>query len=391
MLLVICAGCGFSAVNNVTSHDMAGLDLSGVDLTAASAVDLAGADLAGVDLSVSGGGDMAAGGCSTCNCGQAALLVAIESDNGATTNAGKVLQLGLGTGGTPTTCKTLTANKTLPDDPTAIGWFPPDGVIFGSESGIILVDAVKDLQRWTYTVPGSYPPRSVFALQKDPGFVVGVGFDTQGFDDITQLHILDSKIGMKLFSWDITDANNSPIYLGTEVPVMVQSPLDPTHLMFVSNGFSAATDFPAGDVAVPYDGGAVTPTTYWSMRPTGPYLTTINVVRNAVGGLKRVAWLQHNITGTADGVYYINDDGTGPVFTGPLTCNLQQCAVPFKAVDAVPDPTAANRVITTCSSTTSNLSHVVRIDDSQTCTLLVDGTTLPTQNYPVALSIAEAR
>jgi hypothetical protein len=77
--------------------------------------------------------------------------------------------------------------------------------------------------------------------------------------------------------------------------------------------------------------------------------------------------------------------------TGPLTCNLAQCKTPFKSSDAVPDPTAANAVFATCDSPTSNLGHVVRIDDSGTCTLIVDGNQLANLTYPRKLAIAEAR
>jgi hypothetical protein len=382
--ILFLTGCGFSAVHNVTAEDMAGVDLAGADFALAPGTDLAGTS----------GQDLSTGGCNTCNCGQPALLVAVANVNGAISNGGRILQLGLGSGGAPTMCKTLTANKTLPDQPDSLGWFPPDGVIFGYDEGVILLDAVKDLQRWTFQNNVAFPTRSVFPLQKDANTqVVAAGFDTTGFDDITQLDILDAKNGTKLFSWDITDAQNSPIYLGTEVPAMVQSPLDPGHIFFIDNGFTMASDFPAGDVAVPFDNMPVAkPTVYWAMRPAGNYLTTINVVKHAAGGLIRTAWLQHvSGSSTADGVFFANDDGTGPTFTGPLTCSLAACAQPFKASDAVPDPTSTNAVITTCNSPTSNLSHVVRIDDSGTCTIVVDGNSLPNLSYPVALSIAEAR
>ena len=145
------------------------------------------------------------------------------------------------------------------------------------------------------------------------------------------------------------------------------------------------------DVAVPYDGNMVKPTVYWQQRPTGSYLKTISVAHGP-GNLYRTVWLQPSNNGSvADAIYYANDDGTGPTMTGPLACNNPMCKVPFKARNAVPDPTAANRVFATCDGTASNTGHVVRIDDNGTCEVIYDGTQLPTLTYPSRLTIAEAR
>jgi hypothetical protein len=383
--LLCSAGCGFSSVDVLHPGDLAGVSPGQPDL---AGVDFAGVDFAGVDQATPPGNNDMSGGCNACNCGQPVLLVAVESFS---SSSGRVLQLGLGSGGTPTSCKDLTAAGTLSKSPNSIGWFPPDSVIFGAPDGIVLVDAVKDLQRWTYHTTVDFPPFSVFPLQNGATSVVAVGFDTTGFNDIVEVHILDAKNGTKTVVWDVTDANG-PLHLGSEVPAMVQSPLDPSHIFFVSNGASTAEDFPAGDVAAPFDGNPVTPTVYFANRPTGNHLSTINVVRNAPGGLKRTVWLQHgNVSLGADAVFYANDDGSGPTFTGPLRCNLAQCSTPFTATDAVPDPTSANAVFATCNSADDNVKHVVRFDDGGNCTLIVDGTKLAANTNPLALAIAEAQ
>jgi len=66
------------------------------------------------------------------------------------------------------------------------------------------------------------------------------------------------------------------------------------------------------------------------------------------------------------------------------------CKQPFKTSDAAPDPSMPERVIATCDTMTSNVRNVVRLDASG-CTLLVDGSKLPTLTYPVALAVGNPR
>ena len=115
---------------------------------------------------------------------------------------------------------------------------------------------------------------------------VAIGFDTTGFNDVTEIDVIDPKNGTKTVSWDITNST-SPIFLGSEVAAMVQSPLDPSHILFVNNDDNPG--HAAEDVAAPFDGNLVKPTVYVSNIPSGDPLSSINAVRNAAGGLKRVA------------------------------------------------------------------------------------------------------
>jgi hypothetical protein len=375
--LIFLVACGFSTVdNNNINHDLAGADLAGLDFS-------------GVDFAAPPGSDMA-GGCNTCNCGQAALLVAVESVNGATSNDGRILQFSLSSTGPISKCgKDLTVNKTLEKSPQSLAWYPPDGILFGGETTLYLIDAAKDLYRWNYKTQRSDIPLAAFPLIKDGSQVVGAGFDTTNFGEMQTLQIIDPKNGMMLFSWDMTDANNSPIYLGGGIVGLTQSPLDPTHMFYMK---MFVNQMPAADIAIPYDNMMVKGTPYWPTKPSGTDLTRISVVKNAAGGLKRVAWLQHNTGNTlGDNIYYVNDDGTGPTQTGPLVCNNMACKTPFKSNDVAPDPTAANRVFATCDSPTDNLGHVVRLDDSGACDVVLDGNSLPTLTYPSRLAIAEAR
>ena len=45
----------------------------------------------------------------------------------------------------------------------------------------------------------------------------------------------------------------------------------------------------------------------------------------------------------------------------------------------------------TCNGTTSNLGHIVRIDDTGTCDVVYDGNNLPMLTYPSLLTIAPPR
>jgi hypothetical protein len=382
------AGCGFSAdsVNNI-EVDLAGVDFAGADFSLPANADLStpnGADLAGADLA---GADLAPA-CNTCNCGQPVLLMAIESVNGGTGNDGRILQFGLG-GTVPVKCgNDLQAGKKLDKSPRSLAWFPPDGILYGGETTLYLIDAVKDLFRWNYKTQSSDYPIATFPLLKDGALVVGAGFDTSGFDEVKLLHIINPKNGAMLFGWDVTDQNNSPIVLGGGIPSMAQSPVDPSHVFYLK---TIINDAPAMDVAPPYDGNMVKPTVYWQQRPTGSYLTRMNVTHGPAN-LRRTVWLQGSNNGsTDDGIYFANDDGTGPTMTGPLICHNPMCAVPFKAHDAAPDPTAANRVFATCSGSATNTGHVVRIDDNGLCEVIFDGNVLPVLTYPSRLTIAEPR
>jgi hypothetical protein len=382
LLFAMVAGCGFNAVDNLNNinPDLAGVDFAGADFSLPAGADLAlpaGADLAGVDL---------AGGCNTCNCGQPVLLMAIESVNGGTGNDGRILQFGLG-GAQPQKCgNDLQAGKTLDKSPKSLAWFPPDGILYGGENALYLIDAAKDLYRWNFKTTRSDTPIAAFPLSRNGSFVVGAGFDTTGFDEVTLLYILDPKNGMQLFMWDVTDQTNSPIFLGSSIPAMTKSPLDAERIFYVK---TIINDAPAMDVAVPYDNMMVKPSPYWQQRPTGNYLSTMETY---AGTVKRIVWVQpSNNSMTADGIYFANDDGTGPTMTGPLMCNNPMCAVPFKTHGAAPDPTADNRVFATCMSPTSNLGHVVRIDDGGNCDVIYDGNNLPMLTYPSLLTIAPPR
>ena len=384
--LLSAACCGFSHVNNDGGGG------GGADLAGGGDV----GDMGGGGGGGGGGGTGGAGGgggaqsCTGggCGCGAPVLIVAVQSSNGAITNDGRVLQLAVPATGPATECgPQLTAAKSLSKEPTAVGWVPPDGVLYGSTESVLYLDGVHDQIRSTYrpTQSGDVP-RALFSLARTGApDVIAVGYDTTGYGDITVLAMVDPKDGSQLKWWDVTN-NSAPIQLGSSVAAMARDPFDASRIAYVDNGINA---HPTTQVAIPWDGMTVTPAVWYATRPPGNYPSTLNTLDGAV---KRAAWAQTSSSTTAgDVIYEIDDDGTGPQLFGPLTCSVDTlCRQPFKTSDAAPDPSGAHRVIATCDTATTNQRNVVRIDASG-CTLLVDGSKLPTLTYPEALAVGNAR
>jgi hypothetical protein len=328
---------------------------------------------------------MCSGGC---GCGAPVLLVAVQSVDGSQQNDGRVLQLTVPPTGAAVACgPTLNAAHSLSKSPTAVGWVPPDGVLYGSTESTLYLDGTHDQIRTTYrpTQVGDIP-RALFTLTR-AGMpdVIAVGLDTTGDGDISVLKMVDPKDGSELKSWDITNTA-MPIHLGSDVAGMARDPFDSSRVAYIDNGI---TPHPVMQSAIPWDGNTVQSTVWYATRPPGSYPSTLNTLD---GALKRAVWAQTTTsTTTADVIYEIDDDGTGPTLYGPLTCSVDTlCKQPFKTSDAAPDPSMPQRVLATCDTATSNQRNVVRIDASG-CTLLVDGSKLPTLTYPEALAVGNAR
>jgi hypothetical protein len=383
--LLLTACCGFNHVGNDGGGDgdMAGLadgDMAGGGGT--------GGGGGGGTGGAGGGGGSSSCSSGGCGCGAPVLLVAVQSVNGGTGNDGRVLQLAVPPTGPATACgPQLTASGALSKSPTAVGWVPPDGVLFGSTESVLFLDGVHDQVRATYrpTQTGDFP-RALFTLTR-AGMpdVIAVGYDTTGDGEISVLAMVDPKDGAQLKWWDVT-ASGGPIWLGSSVAAMARDPFDSSRIAYVDNGIQA---HPAVQTPIPWDGMAVKPVVWYATRPPGNYPSTLNTLDGAV---KRAVWAQTTTSSTtADVIYEIDDDGTGPQLFGPLNCTVDTlCKQPFRTSDAAPDPTAAHRVLATCDSPTTNVRHVVRID-SAGCTQLVDGSTLPTLTYPIALAVGNAR
>jgi len=340
-----------------------------------------------------GGGSGGAGGgggtsmCTGCGCDAPVLLVAVQSVDGSQSNDGRVLQLSVPASGPAVACgPTLNAAHSLSKSPTAVGWVPPDGVLYGSSESTLFLDGTHDQIRTTYrpTQAGDVP-RALFTLTRAgmPDVIV-VGLDTDGFGDVTALKMVDPKNGSELKSWDVT-STQAPIHLGSSVPSMARDPFDSSRIAYIDNN----ANHPVMQSAIPWDEQTVQPTVWYATRPPGNAPSTLNTLDGAV---KRAVWAQTSTSTTiADVIYEIDDDGTGPTLFGPLQCgDMALCKQPFKTSDATPDPSLPERVLATCDTATSNVRNVVRVDASG-CSLVVDGSKLPTLTYPVALAAGNAR
>lgn len=111
-------------------------------------------------------------------------------------------------------------------------------------------------------------------------------------------------------------------------------------------------------------------------------------IASSSGG-KRTAWVQHAFSPNADQLYFVNDTGSGPQLTGPLHCTNagNPCGSVF--LDVMPDPTDATKLFAVCQGTASNSGHVVRLDQSGACELIVDGAKLPALSYAAQLALAQ--
>src|SRR5207302_1611240 len=166
------------------------------------------------------------------------LLVAVRSVNGGTGTDGRVLQLSVPASGPATACgPQLTASGALSKSPTAVGWVPPDGVLFGSSESVLLLDGVHDQIRTTYrpTQSGDFP-RALFTLTR-AGMpdVIAAAYDVTGSGGIDVLAMIDPKNGAELKWWNVTN-NTSPIQLGSSVQAVARDPFDPSRIVYIDNG-----------------------------------------------------------------------------------------------------------------------------------------------------------
>ena len=163
---------------------------------------------------------------------------------------------------------------------------------------------------------------------------------------------------------------------------MTQSPLDPTHVFAMKPNYYQAADAP-----VPFDNQPIAEIIYYKQAPALGRFTSIASVR-AAGNVVRTAWVDSSSTSAPDSAYYVNDTGSGPTLTGPLSCSASICGAPFRLADVVPDPTDTTHLIGICQATpTSTVAHVVRFAATGTCEVLFDGTTLPSNVFPVRVAL----
>jgi hypothetical protein len=401
MLILLLAGCGFKGGRPGDGDgSMNGSDGgAGDDLAMCVGCDDGGGG-GNPDFS-GGGGDGGIGGCALPE-----LFVLVNSSNGATSMAGRVLQYTIHSDGTTTKCgNDLTANGTLNSQVSTIGWIAPH-VIGGDATGnLFALDPVADSYRWTYQPPccaGDGPVCNLFPIKRSDGKTqIGMGWGCAGTGspDLTGIDVFDNANGKKIEGWKFNDAA-SPILLGLSVLAMTTSPFDPTHIFYATEN-GATNPGAAMDIPLPVDGGMVQATQYQGPLPTG-LDWVIRAIPSSNGGGRRTAWVAHGFSPAQDELYFVNDTGGGPQLTGPLHCNnlgtgtgMVNCATPQVFNDVMPDPSNATKLFATCESNGSNgmpnasTGLVVRIDSANTCELIVDGSKLPLQSYPATFALAQ--
>ena len=128
---------------------------------------------------------------------------------------------------------------------------------------------------------------------------------------------------------------------------MARDPFDASRIAYVDNGI---TPHPVMQSAIPWDGKAVKPVVWYPTRPPGSYPATLNTLEGAV---KRAVWAQTTTSSsTADVIYEIDDDGTGPQScTGRSAAPSTRCASSrSRPRTRRPIPIVPHRVIATCDA-----------------------------------------
>ena len=311
--LLSAACCGFSHVNDGGGNaDMGGGGSAGL-----------GGGGSGGDGGGGTGGSGGGGSASGCGAGAPILLVAMQSVDGSRTTDGAVFQYTIGDSGVTSCGPQLTAANTLGKSPTALAWIPPGGVAYGASDSVVLLDSASGGLRWTYR-PTQFGdvPLNLFPLSHAGATPVGVGYDTHGDNTVAVLALLDGGNGTQLNWLDVT-SSTSTIPLGSEVRAMEQDPRDPTKLAYVDNGSDPS--HPVVEVAVPWDGAAVTPSVYYGQPPPGPSITTLQTLH--VGTLSRFVWMQSSLSTTNDDILYeIDDDGSAPCRRSARSPARTRCA-----------------------------------------------------------------
>jgi hypothetical protein len=295
-LLLLTGGCGFK-------RQGPDLDLS-LDYDGAEPIDGGGS----ADLTGGGGGDLG----TLDNCAHPALLVGVENVSGSS-GGGKVLRFAIGSSGL-TPCGTISGGGTLPAQPLAVAFVPPDAVAAATRDGLYLI-GVDDVNRWNRAIPNpNYLPVDVFPIVTPQSqTVVAVGYWHAGTTNPEIDHV------------DLQADGNAPLFTFSQsgtVLSMTQSPIDPSHWFALDVGSVPAAAF---DVD-PYTPGS---TTYHAAVGGSSALSTIYAA--SIGGYNRVVW----VDGTSNGVYYVRENNGNPALSGPIKCPASTTTL----IHAVPDPT----------------------------------------------------
>jgi hypothetical protein len=314
------------------------------------------------------------------------LLVLVRSSDGGGTPRGQVRRYALGDDGTTTACPVLTARNTLSSRMATVGGVGGQ-VIVGGNGQVLALDVGYDTIAWSYAQShaDSGWPLNVFPVETVLGSHVGVVYALQeGDNDVRAFELLDPANGTRVRRFNTTTSGD-PLYLGMLAYSGAAHPVTPGHLLYVR-----LSTWALGNVAIPVDATPSSPASYVVSLPETGSPAHVTSTRGP-GTLGRMALVQDRYISNPDLAWMVNDEGTGPVVRGPLTCvdNPSPCATPLQLVHAVPDPTDADRLFVAClSPEDDDVNHVVRVSMSGTCQVVLDGFTLAEKSYVWRLNIA---
>ena len=384
-------GCFDNLTGTKVKHDLGGG--GDVDLSVPGNSDGGNppGDLAGATVDGGGGTD---GGTNPFACELPFLAVLINSNSGSSVS-GRIERLPLD--GRPK-CKALSLAGSLPKDLTAMGFLPPETIAVGGTNIVYQIKqndkAAAGFWKGNTTYAYGVPIDDLFAIKDGSGNqYLAVAHDGEQFTSTgTQIAYLSIINGdQDVTHWQVDSSGT--IKIGWEVRAMTTSALDRTKI-FAAKGLTDPY-FAAAEFTPPWDDQIVEPKAPYYQQTLGATgeARTIRTLRVSTGSgiLRRTAWTFRPGGGSTQyQVYYVNDlEGGAKEMVGPLTCSLPACSTkPSTPLsDAVPDPTNNDAVIAICADATdSSTAHVVRMTSTGDCSMILDGATLLSQEYPGKLT-----
>jgi hypothetical protein len=302
-------------------------------------------------------------------CPRPQLFVGVENLNQSSSAPGRVLRFSLAANGDTTPCSTLTAQGTLPPQPMAVAFIPPDAVAAATRDGLWVI-GLDDVAR--YTRAGSDLPIDVFPLIAGNGEqLVAVGY----WNGASSEPVIDRVEALRdasppVYTWQ-TNSVGFPLSFG--VRSMTHSPLDPGRILALENA-SVTSPQAAADV----DPFANSKNGYVAY-PAGRDLRSIYSIVTA--GLRRTVWVSADL----NAIFYVRDQGGGIPLSGPIKCVNRTCNL----IHAVPDPTDPVRFLALCETPASVVRDVVRFSSTGgACDIIYTGTNAGANTRLSRLAIA---
>ncbi|MBS1120439.1 MAG: hypothetical protein H6Q90_2667 [Deltaproteobacteria bacterium] len=237
------------------------------------------------------------------------LLVAVQD---LTQQAvGRVLRFSIRNDGVTRCVGDLTGKDTLPTDPRALAWVPPDKVAVLSEQQIHLLDVQTNEQEWAAPISNSFgiPIDATLIGTDTPSLLVGLLSKTSSDLRFLETHRLDTGA--------FVDATTLTT---TGLARMTRNARDPSRMLTLKPGAFAAAEIDpvTGDLQA---------SPLVAEQPD----TTLRTINSLFAPPVVLAWTGRQAADPRDGVFYFRDE-LG--FLGPVRCDTSDRTY----VDAVLNP-----------------------------------------------------